>query len=698
MKATTPYLLISTLLLVGAALTGCGQQTDPPPAEPTPSKAKAYTETGDLAVLRDRGKLRLIAPRFDGAEALPREGIPVQDYQRIAEELVNSLGMEAQWVYVDAFTDLIPTLVAGKGDLIVTNLTQTAGRRERVAFSRPISQVDEVIVGSADRDLSDLARLGEITLTVSKGSSYVDSLEAYNQSADQDIAFNTVAADSGESEILTRIAEGVYQATVMDSDVARQLIGGWPGLQVGASLRKNRPIGWAVRQNNPALLQTLNRFLVSHFLSNTTYREEARDWAAIKQHGRIRMLTLNNPASYFMWRGDLMGFDYDLAKAFAGEHDLHLTVVMKDSIAELITALKNGEGDFIAASMTRSAARESQGLMFSRPYLRVTEQLIGRSKGPSVSEPAELTGKRVGVNPDTVFHRRLQDWQSDDISLELMEYPGEMTESLFRRLEASEFEFMVADSHLVAMEQAYSDNIRVNLDLGEQVEIAWGFRKEQVDLADELNRFIASQYRGLFYNVTFNKYFSNERKIRKLQAERIVVGSELSPYDNLVQEVANRYGMDWRLLTAQMFQESRFDPNARSFAGARGLMQVMPRTAKELGFNDVEDPRSGIEAGVAYMEWLSDRFPGDIDFQERIYFQLAAYNAGAGHVRDARRLAIQLGYDPKRWFDHVEKAMLLLAQPEHYKGARFGYVRGSEPVEYVRSIRNRYLAYLNTDS
>ncbi|MEX1033823.1 MAG: transporter substrate-binding domain-containing protein [Cellvibrionaceae bacterium] len=685
-----PLRLPLWLLLLG----GCEPAIDSQSAAAPAAAPAPYTETGDLPALRERGKLRLIAPRFDGAEALPRDGIPVHDYQRIAEEFSNSLNLDVHWVYVDAFTDLIPTLNAGRGDVIVTNLTETVARREQVDFSQPIRRVNEVIVGPSDRDLANLRQLGDLTITVPEGSAYIDSLNSYNQSAEQPLVFNTIPSVSGEGELLTRIAEGAYQATVLDSDIAEVVVGSWPDLKIGATLREHRPIGWAVRRDNPLLLQALNQFLVSHFLSSTTYRQEPRDWEAIKNHGRIRMLTLNNPASYFMWRGDLIGFDYDLAKHFAQENDLHLSVVIKHSIPELISALQSGEGDFIAASMTRSSEREAQGLVFSDPYLRVSAQLVGRREGSTVSEPAELAGKRIGVNPDTVFYQQLQALQGDGIDLVLVEYPGVLTEALFRRLEMEEFDFMMADSHLVAMEQAYSDALAVNMELDAEAEIAWGLRADQPQLAAKLNEYIGQAYRGLFYNVTFNKYFVNERKSRTLQAERVTGGSGLSPYDDIVQALATRYGMDWRLLTAQMYQESRFDPDAKSFAGALGLMQVMPRTARELGFSNITEPQNGIEAGVAYLNWLSDRFPGDIDFQERIYFQLAAYNAGAGHVRDARRLALQLGYDANRWFDHVEKAMLLLEQPEYYKNARFGYVRGSEPVAYVRAIRGRYLAYL----
>ncbi len=126
----------------------------------------------------------------------------------------------------------------------------------------------------------------------------------------------------------------------------------------------------------------------------------------------------------------------------------------------------------------------------------------------------------------------------------------------------------------------------------------------------QLDAYISRNYKGLFYNVTFNRYFKEPKTIRIHEQYRVEAGKEISPYDDLVKEYALEYGFDWRLVVSQMYQESQFDPDARSFAGAQGLMQVMPRTARQFGFTDVHDPEQGIAAGMAYLEWLEDRFPG----------------------------------------------------------------------------------------
>lgn len=252
----------------------------------------------------------------------------------------------------------------------------------------------------------------------------------------------------------------------------------------------------------------------------------------------------------------------------------------------------------------------------------------------------------------------------------------------------------LVDSHLAALESTYRDDIQPLWTLEGDRDIAWGLRANQPRLKKQLDAYISRHYKGLFYNVTFNRYFKEPKTIRLHEEYRVEAGKEISPYDDLIKEYALEYGFDWRLVVSQMYQESRFNPDARSFAGAQGLMQVMPRTARQFGFSDPHDPEQGIAAGMAYLQWLEDRFPQRLELAQKLYFGLAAYNAGAGHVEDARRLAQRLGKDPDVWFDNVETAMLLLSRPQYARQARFGYVRGSEPVKYVREIRNRYLGYV----
>lgn len=661
-------------------------QASPSP-EPTPIILK-----GDLPEIRELNYLRIVAPRFDGADALPRQGLSVRAYQALAEEFAASLHLDVRWVYVDGFDELIPSVNQGLADLIVTNMSVTDARSQRISFSRPITKVSEVVVALTSEKLTSLDDLEKVQLVIPSGTAYEETV--YEKKLNDRTHF--VGSDQSDIDVLGLISTGQYQATIMDSDVAKALLSEFPKLEIKFKIRKKRPIAWAVRHTSPELLRALNEFLVSHHVIEAAKKFEERTWEQIKTSGRLRMLTLNNPASYFMWRGELMGFDYELMKVFTEKHNLHLSVIIKNNIPELIEALKNGEGDVIASSLTKSRSRENLGIRFSRPYLKVKEQVVGKSDGVRISELSELNGKSIGLNPNTVFYNGIVDRLPEGHNVKIVALENTNTESLIEKMMAGEFEFTVADSHLVALEQAYHQQIDVNFDLDEDSQIAWATRKHASALTEHLNTFIKREYRGLHYNILFNKYFKNARKIKRYQDGRVDTNGALSPYDNLVKELADKHQMDWRLVISQMYQESKFDPNAKSFAGAMGLMQVLPRTAKELGYSDLYEPRIGISAGVDYMKWLEDRFPGDLAFQEKIFFTLAAYNAGVGHVRDARRLVQKMGFDHTKWFDNVENAMLLLSKPEYYKKSRFGYVRGKEPVEYVRKIHDRYLGYLQS--
>lgn len=173
----------------------------------------------------------------------------------------------------------------------------------------------------------------------------------------------------------------------------------------------------------------------------------------------------------------------------------------------------------------------------------------------------------------------------------------------------------------------------------------------------------------------------------------------ISHYDHLFKEAAQKTGFDWRLIAALCYQESAFDPEAVSWAGARGLMQIMPGTAKEIGLaqSDMHNPRASVMAGAGYLKSLSDRFADVRDRNERIKFAMAAYNGGYWHIRDAMALAQKHGKNNLRW-DEVAPFVLGLSRPEYYRDpvVKYGYMIGSETHNYVYSILERWRRYGGT--
>ncbi|AMX03595.1 hypothetical protein A3224_14305 [Microbulbifer thermotolerans] len=669
-----------------------------PPAEPEPPAFQNYTELGDLPAIRERGLLRLLAPRGPQDDALPREGLPSSEWRQLAEKFARSRGLEPQWVYVESFADLIPALVQGRGDVIATNFSRTEARAEQVAFTRALQYVRELLVTRSNVRSEDTT--APLQVAVRRGSAFAQTLSAEERRDRYVITFLDEPIE--HEELLSAVAEGDYQATVIDSNLADALLPSYPDLVASTELESQRAIAWAVRRDAVELERALNEFFTAeHLLASQQQRRLLRDWEEIKQRRTLRVLTRNHPASYFIWRGELMGFDYDLLKQFARENDLRLSMVVPGPDVDLAEALKAGMGDMVAASLTVTESRRRQGMVFTRPYLKVTEQVIAAKSQEQEEHSGDtaitelLAGQKVAVNPLSSFYAHLNALAMEQAEpMEVLAVPGATTEQLIEAVVRGQYPYTVADSHLVAIEHTYRDDFTVVGELPGERDIAWAVRRDQPELLQQLNSFLDEHYRGLFFNVTYNKYFKNAKRIRRQQAERLRSGDQLSPYDPIVRKYADQADRDWRMVVAQMYQESQFDPRAESFAGAQGLMQVLPRTAQQMGITNLFEPENGIRAGVSYLDWLEQRFPRELPLDQKIYFTLAAYNAGHGHVRDARELAARLGKDPNRWFGSVEEAMLMLSKPEYYRQARFGYVRGREPVNYVREIRERYLGYL----
>ena len=269
------------------------------------------------------------------------------------------------------------------------------------------------------------------------------------------------------------------------------------------------------------------------------------------------------------------------------------------------------------------------------------------------------------------------------------------TEEILDGVAEGKFRATVADSNIVEVELTYAQRVRSAGPIGEPRQVGWMIRKDQPKLKAALDAHIKKTYKGMFYNMTVNKYFKNSKQMKTAaSANNQDLKGAISAYDELAKKYAKQYEFDWRLVLAQMYQESHFDPAAKSWVGALGLMQVMPKTAKDLKIEDVVDPEQGIHAGVKLMHRYAKMFTSpDVKEKDRLRFALASYNCGPGHVIDARRIAIDLKLNPNKWFGNVEQAMLLLSKPEHAKKARHGYCRCEEPVNYVSQIQSRYDSY-----
>jgi membrane-bound lytic murein transglycosylase F len=465
---------------------------------------------------------------------------------------------------------------------------------------------------------------------------------------------------------------------------------------VAFDLREGRAIGWGLRPGTLQLRKALNRFLDQAQLTGARPKRYREDLPGIRQRKVLRVLTRNSASTYFIWRGELRGFEYDLVRRFAEQQKLRLEMVVPPTRAALIPWLLEGRADLIAAGLTILPERSERGVAFSRRYHAVSETVVARARDRRLRGPQDLEGRTLVVRRSSSYWTTLERLRAEGSDFELVAAPEDLeTEEIIDRVADGEYDLTVADSPIVAIQLSWRDDIRAAFTLGDPVAHGWAVRAHDRELLEALNAFLRTEYRGTFYNVIYARYFGDQQRVRGHAEERAARSGQLSPFDELARRHAEQHGLDWRLVVAQMYQESRFDPRARSPAGALGLMQVLPRTGQELGIEDLHDPDAGHRAGVTYLRRLYDRFEGRVAERERIWFALAAYNAGYGHVRDGRRLAKQMGHDPDLWFQNVARSIPLLARREYHQNARFGYCRCGQAVRYVREIRTRYHAYLD---
>jgi membrane-bound lytic murein transglycosylase F len=252
---------------------------------------------------------------------------------------------------------------------------------------------------------------------------------------------------------------------------------------------------------------------------------------------------------------------------------------------------------------------------------------------------------------------------------------------------AGKADYTVIDAAAFPQVQRYREDLAMVRALPEPHPYRFTVRRDSPKLQASLDTFLREEFASDFYAAAERRYFDHDNifVLRDHPLDRI------SPFDDLVKEYAERYSFDWRLIVAQMYEESRFRPGAVSEAGARGLMQVLPLTARSLGFRKLDRPDQGIHAGVKYLDVQRDRFEDTIAVADRTWFALAAYHAGFDRVQAARRHARRMGLDANRWFGSVDKAMVALSR-QNKKGR--GYRAGRVTVEYVRSVRERYETYL----
>jgi membrane-bound lytic murein transglycosylase F len=444
--------------------------------------------------------------------------------------------------------------------------------------------------------------------------------------------------------------------------------------------------------------------------SKLTSPEVVPDLEAIQKRGFINVLVDNNSFSYFIYKGRAMGYEYELLTLLAKKLKVELKIKVISGVEKAIEQLNSGEGDILAFPLTVTKERV-QYVNFTRPLFNSYQVLVQRKPGnwrnltreqaesKLIRNASDLIGKEVHVIKSSSFAERLKHL-SDEIGGDIIireDSAGAESESLIKRVVNGEIEYTVADHPIAVVNAAYYPNIDVGTILSLPQQIAWAVRKNSPQLLNVINSWLVQIKKEPTFMVIYSRYFKSPRtSLLRIQSDYSSIrGSKISPYDDLIKKGSEKLNWDWRLLAAVIYQESRFVSNNESWAGARGLMQLMPETAKQFGATDPDDPGQSIRAGVNYLKYLDRYWAKTVkDKDERLKFVLASYNAGLSHIIDARELTGKYKKNPTLWSD-VEYYLLQKSNPEFYRDpiVMAGYCKCEEPVNYVKNVLERYEEY-----
>ncbi len=411
----------------------------------------------------------------------------------------------------------------------------------------------------------------------------------------------------------------------------------------------------------------------------------------------LRVATLYSPQSYFIYRGQEMGYDYELVTALAVDKDMVLKFDIAPSLSRAIELLDSGLVDLIAYEVPITAEYKEK-VVACGPENITTQVLVQPRKGEAelITDVTDLVGKDVYVEADSKYEARINNLNEElggGIRVHKVNRDTLITEDLIAMVSDGEIPLTVVDSDIARINKTYYSDLDITLPLSFEQRSGWAVAPDRKWLGDSIDAWLNQDTHRSEQAQLLKRYF--EMSKNEPGNDRFnITGGRVSPFDHIFKKYAADYNWDWKLLASQAFVESRFDSTAVSWAGARGLMQIMPRTAKGYGqtAQSVMKNDVAVETALKLLNDLDKQLTPDVpDDAERKKFVLAAYNSGLGHVRDAMALAKKHRLNPAKWDDNVAKAILWKSNPKFYKDpvVKFGYSRGRETFDYV----NRVYAY-----
>ena len=659
---------------------------------PQSSNAKAIqADVADLSDIRFHREIRILVLNSTAHNPTP----DLTEFRDLLNKFNDEQFLIPQWVQVERRQDLIPMLMAGQGDLIAAPVSIEEYRARGAAYSTTITQLHEALIVRRNERISSFNDLNGRRLAIRERSGFWQQLHRLRERLPE-LEVQIIPQKMSIQEVLNNVQNMHFDVALIETKTQTDVDQQWPKLRILDDLKGTASLAFGLHPGAVELKSALDDFLSREQFAKQSLYQSRKDFPAIKDRRVLRVLTHNNATDYFIWRGRPLGFEYRLLAKFAEAYDLSLKILIPESQDQFIPSLLAGDADIIAASMVIRPHLKAQGIAFTKAYRHHQGVIVGNIKEPDLHSLEDLTGRTLTAHPGSIDWQLLSQAKDKGVDLKLFAPDQALdSEELINRVASGLYDLTVVEERKLNAVLTKRQDIRAIYTMPESAEIGWAVREENTQLLAALNQYIESQTSGLFFNMLHTRYFEKPRPSRLLKAQRnnLLKGPQISPYDDLVRSEAAKYGFDWPLIVALMYRESRFDPNVESWAGAQGLMQVLPVTAKRFGIENLQDPKNSITAGIRMLDWLYRRLDDSLAVTERTWFALASYNAGLGHLLDARILAKELKLDPNRWFDNVEIAMKALSKPKYYRKAKHGYVRGIEPVTYVRDIRDLYNIY-----
>lgn len=432
----------------------------------------------------------------------------------------------------------------------------------------------------------------------------------------------------------------------------------------------------------------------------------------IQERGRLIATTDYNSTDYFIYRGEPMGYQYERLKMFADYLGVELEINIASSLDDAFLSLEEGKSDLIAMGLTVTLNR-SERVDFTLPILQTRQMLVQRKPAnwrkmrtwddiekSIIRNPIDLAGKTVKVQKASAYSGRLENL-SEEIGWPILveEDPVLEVEQLVEAVANGEIEYTICDEHMAGFFEKQYPDIDIRTAISFPQNIAWAVRHGSDSLLVAINGWLSEDNISYASKRLFDKYFNSSRTAFMAKSEAVSFnGKKISQYDEILRNISKQHDFDWRLVASLVYQESQFNSDARSWAGAFGLMQIMPATATLLGIDSTASEFEQLEAGILYLKILDGELPKEIaDPDERIKFILGAYNLGIAHVFDARRLAEKNGRDPNVWTDNVDYYVLNKSNPVYYRDSvvRYGYARGEETYNFVLEVLDRFEHYKN---